>query len=50
MLNNPFTSFMQNIPNEEIIELHLMDPHFLNSLCYMVSLELQLMSQKNNLS
>tara|TARA_B100001093_G_scaffold64440_1_gene54368 strand:+ start:9060 stop:9206 length:147 start_codon:yes stop_codon:yes gene_type:complete len=48
MLNKNFTYFLQSISNEEIIELHLMDPHFLNSLCYMVSLELHLQKEKNN--
>ena len=37
---------MQGMSNEEIIELHLMDPYFLNFYCCIFTLELQL--QKEN--
>ena len=49
MLSSGFISLINSLTNEEIVELCLHDPNFLNNFCYMLSLESQLLreSKKN---
>jgi hypothetical protein len=47
MVNKEFRSLFNSLSSEEIIELSLMDPDFLSTFCYMLTLEIQ--SNKENL-
>jgi|TARA_R100000081_G_C4820201_1_gene179170 hypothetical protein len=41
MISKEFRSLFNSLSQEEIIELHLIDPEFLSIFCYMLTLELQ---------
>lgn len=41
MINKEFRNLFNSLTSEEIMELHLMDPYFLEIFCYMLTLELQ---------
>jgi hypothetical protein len=47
MISKEFRSLLNSLTSEEIIELHMMDPLFLDTFCYMLTLELQI--EKENL-
>ena len=47
MINKEFRSLLNSLSSEEIIELSLMDSHFLDTFCYMLTLEIQV--EKENL-
>jgi len=47
MISKEFRSLLNSLTSEEIIELHMMDPSFLDTFCYMLTLELQI--EKENL-
>jgi hypothetical protein len=45
-MNREFTSLLNDLSTEEIQELSLIDPSFLDTFCYMLTLELQLEREK----
>lgn len=47
MINREFRSLLNSLSSEEIIELCLMDYNFLDTFCYMLTLEIQV--EKENL-
>lgn len=47
-MNREFTSLLNDLSSEEIQELSLIDPEFLDIFCYMLTLELQLDKEKIN--
>jgi len=42
MIDREFRNLLNSLTSEEIIELHMMDPYFLEIFCYMLTLELQI--------
>ncbi len=46
MISNEFRLLFNSLNDEEIIELHLLDPFFLETFCYMLTLELQFNREK----
>lgn len=41
MISKEFRNLFNSLTSEEVIELHMMDPYFLETFCYMLTLELQ---------
>tara|TARA_R100000908_G_C3607943_1_gene59645 strand:+ start:164 stop:322 length:159 start_codon:yes stop_codon:yes gene_type:complete len=41
MIKNEFRFLFNTLSDEEIIDLHLLDPYFLDIFCYMLTLEVQ---------
>ncbi len=41
MISKEFRNLFNSLTSEEIVELHMMDPYFLDTFCYMLTLELQ---------
>jgi hypothetical protein len=47
MINKEFRSLLNSLSQEEMVELHIMDPYFLYTFCYMLTLEIQLEKQNS---
>ena len=47
MIRNEFRFLFNTLSEDEIIDLHLLDPYFLDIFCYMLTLEVQIERERN---